>query len=231
MKKLIAIICMAAVMVGSAFAVDSPTKVDVTTDGKIYANADCTEEKQLPEGVTLKLEGLDGEQIDLTKTEFGNDLNDAAKLKIFFQDESISGNIVAYRFDVTIDPASKSEEIFALLNFWLKFTLPSSFNPDKDKVIGVAHYSKYYTPAKWESLNFKANGQSVAAEFTTTGKLSPVVIFVQKDAKSEGNQGGNQGGDGGKVAPKTGEPAVLAIVSVIALAAFAGMVVTKRKEN
>ena len=62
--------------------------------------------------------------------------------------------------------------------------------------------------------NIKAN------EFTVSfSSLSPVVVYV-KNVNEE-----NQGSD------KTGEPAVMTVVALIAMAALLGMAVTAKKEN
>ncbi len=221
MKKLLAILCMAAVMVSTVFAAGSPEKTNVTTDGKIY---DLNGNDITPEGVKVVINGLDADQVKLATDKFGDDL---AQIKVLFTDLTVTGNIMAYRFDVSVDPASKKDDVLALLPFQLKFFLPDTFNKDTDKVIGVAHYSDALTA--WEKLDNKANGNEVMAKFTAEGKLSPVIIFVERTQKATTPNGEG----GGKVVPgpKTGEPVAIAVAGVVAIAAFVGMVVTRRKEN
>ena len=219
MKKLIAILCMAAVMVSTVFAAGSPIKTDITTDGKIY---DVNGNDITPEGVKVEVQGLNADQVKLANDKFGD--NELGKLKVLFTDLTVNGNIMAYRFDVYVTPDEKKDQVLALLPFQIKFFLPDTFNKDTDKVIGVAHYSDALE--NWEKLDNKANGNEVMAKFTTEGKLSPVIIFVERSQKATGE-------GGGKVVPgpKTGEPVAIAVAGVVAIAAFVGMVVTRRKEN
>ena len=175
MKKFIAIMCMAVLLVSSALAAGSPSE-------QFSATAD---------GYTIVVE--DGDFTLPNAADFGADGYDAYALNVYAKDAD--GNVVKIDSAVDVTFSTPVVELGA--------SVIVAHDPEEDG-----------TFVKEAVSNIKAN------EFTVSfSSLSPVVVYV-KNVNEE-----NQDSD------KTGEPAVMTVVALIAMAALLGMAVTAKKEN
>lgn len=192
MKKLIAALMMAVMLVGTALAVDSPvadTGVEVLEGGIIITTNNSQEAADTVNAAAIKFVG-ENEQIILV-------------------DAYLYGN--------------------ATLPITVKLKIAAAAG----KKVTTLHYGK----DGWEEVSAAQTDADGIFEVTFTD-LSPVAFVFDKAASdnkpSDSGKTDNKADSGSSsqtVADKTGEPAVMAIVSLVAVSAFAGMVVTRRKEN
>ena len=176
MKKFIAIMCMAVLLVSSALAAGSRSE-------KFTATAD---------GYTIVVE--DGSYDLPNAADFGADGYEAYALNVYAVDAD--GNPVKVGdIDVTFETPVVLLGADVIVAHDVDDGVDGNFV--KEKVSGV------------EANKFTA---------TLTG-LSPVVVYVKNTNEED------EGSD------KTGEPAVMTVVALIAMTALLGMAVTAKKEN
>lgn len=184
MKKFIAVICMAAMLVGTAFAAKSPTwdpavKVtggDVAIAEPVDKNAGDSLGKS--GAVVVQVNAAEGKEDGANKGQFSTTL-------------VTDGNLDVYS----------------------------------------------YADGKWSKIGTAAvTGGKFEFEFTTPATVAfvPAEAAVPADsskaADNSSKAADNSASTAGK-SDKTGEPAVMAIVALIATLSVAGMVVSAKKEN
>lgn len=179
MKKFIAIMCMAVILVSSALAA-----------GSKEASKDFTA-TTTKEGLTIVVEEAD---FELPKAaDFGAEGYDAYALEVYAKDAN--GNIVDINEEIDVT-----------------FT---SFKIENGASVIALHAPKGTLDFKKETVKSVETNKATV----TFPSLSPVVLYI-KNTNEENQQ-----------SDKTGEPAVMTVVALIAMTALLGMAVTAKKEN
>ena len=183
MKKFIAIMCMAVILVSSALAAGSP-QLSSITGTVVDKNGNPVE------GYVIKV--FEGEIVP----------TDAELEALGLTDYSSLAVLDVKCFDLEGNEIALPEDVF------IKF---EGLGTEDGQDVQFAHQLN----GNWqkEEVTDKGAGYAVV-KFTA---LSPVDIYV-KDAQEE-------------PAPQTGEPAIMTVVALIAMAALIGMAVTAKKEN
>ncbi len=182
MKKFIAIMCMAVLLVSSALAAGSPSG-NISDDFKATAD-----------GYTIVVEEAD---FELPKAaDFGAEGYDAYALNVYAKDAD--GNVVA--LDKPVDVTFES------------------FKIENGASVIAIHAPEEGAAFQKETVKSVETNKAVV----TFSSLSPVVLYI-KNVNEENQQGGES--------DKTGEPAVMTVVALIAMTALLGMAVTAKKEN
>ena len=185
MKKFIAIMCMAVILVSSALAAGSPKASSITgsvvdKDGKAVS------------GYVIKVFEGTVAPTDAEVEALG--LKDYKQLAV----------LEVKCFDLNGKEIPLPEDVY------IKFDGIEGYESGD---IAFAHKLN----DKWQKEEVVAkSAKSATVKFT---ELSPVVIYVKAES------------EGGNTSEPTGEPFVMTVVALIAMAALIGMAVTAKKEN
>ena len=215
MKKFIAALCTAALTIGMVFAANSPD-AGLINGGKfdpgVFENPDDAAK------VWIEVTGSDVTNDEVTQA--AKDLGISADYTVY----AVADAHLKWDGDLTEDQAK------ALV------TWPASIIFDVTGITADSDIKLLHKGAQgWEEIkDAKAGAGTITGSFAD---LSPVAVLINEKAAESGSTSSSStssstssaSGDG---SPKSGEPAVMAVVAGVALLAVAGMVITaKRRED
>lgn len=227
MKKFIALVCATVLTVASAVTAFAQPSVSVS--GIVTAINTATDKNG--NAVNATLSEVPAEYADVVA-----EVKTAAKLKELLGSDYTDTMQVIDVKDVTV-PAGT---VFPVT---ITFKAMEAVGITASTKVAVLHYDT--TAKKWERVEAKAGENTITATFTS---LSPVAFVVDKATTKAASTTVNKGttttttnkgttsstttgstATTSKTSPKTGETNVMMYAGIVAVAAFAGMVVTRRK--
>ena len=221
MKKFMALVCAAVLTVASAVTAFAQPSVSVS--GVVTAINTATDKNGNAVNATLS-------EVPAEYSSAVAEIKTEAKLKELLGSEYTSTMQVVDVKNVTVPDGT----VFPVT---ITFKVTGVTASTK---VAVLHYNT--TTKAWEKVESKAGDGTITATFTS---LSPVAFVVDKATAASTtttnkgtttttNKGTTSSTTGStattsKTSPKTGETNVLMYAGIVAVAAFAGMVVTRRK--
>lgn len=218
MKKFIALVCAVVLTVASAVTAFALPSVSVA--GIVTSAINAVDANGNPVNATFgEVPAEYADVVAEVKTE--------AKLRELLGDDYTSTMQVIDVKDVTVPNGT----VFPVT---ITFTVIEAIGITPSTKVAVLHYDT--KEKKWERVEAKAGENTITATFTS---LSPVAFVVDKattanadketTATTTTNNGTTSNAATSKTSPKTGETNVMMYAGIVAVAAFAGMAVTRRK--